>query len=69
MRLGPDRLFEELRKHDLLIEPLPAQFPHTTQSYHNLPVFGNRAKETVVERAHQLCRRLFAQDRWFARGR
>jgi putative transposase len=54
VRLGRDRLFEELRKHDLLIEPLPAQFPHTTQSYHNLPVFRNRAKETVVERAHQL---------------
>lgn len=54
VRLGRDRLFEELRKHDLLIEPLRAQFPHTTQSYHNLPVFRNRAKETVVERAHQL---------------
>lgn len=52
--LGRDRLFEELRQRDLLLRPLAAQYPRTTQSYHNLPVFGNRAKETVVERPHQL---------------
>jgi putative transposase len=41
VHLGRDRMFEELRKRDLLLEPIPAQYPHTTQSYHNLPVFRN----------------------------
>jgi transposase InsO family protein len=35
-------MFEELRKRDLLLAPMRAQYPQTTQSYHNLPVFGNR---------------------------
>jgi transposase InsO family protein len=52
--LGRDRMFEELRKRDLLLRPKPAQYPRTTQSYHNLPVFRNLLKETVVERPHQL---------------
>lgn len=52
--LGRDRMFEELRKRDLLLQPKPAQFPRTTQSYHNLPVFRNLMKQTVVERPHQL---------------
>ncbi len=54
VRLGRDRLFEELRKRDLLLAPLPAQYPHTTQSAHNLPVFRNLVKETVVEAPHQV---------------
>ncbi len=41
VQMGRDRMFEELRKRDLLLEPLPAQYPRTTQSYHNLPVFRN----------------------------
>jgi putative transposase len=47
VRMGRDRMFEELRKRDLLLEPVAAQYPHTTQSYHNLPVFRNviRGKE------------------------
>jgi putative transposase len=54
VRLGRDRLFEELRGRDLLLRPMPAQFPRTTQSYHNLPVFRNLMKQTVVERPHQV---------------
>jgi putative transposase len=42
--LGRDRFFEELRKRDLLLKPLPAQYPRTTQSYHNLPTFQNLVK-------------------------
>ena len=41
VRMGRDRMFEELRERDLLLEPVPAEYPHTTQSYHNLPVFRN----------------------------
>lgn len=52
--LGRDRLFEELRKRDLLLRALPAQYPRTTQSYHNLPVFHNLVKQTAVERPHQV---------------
>ena len=49
VRLGRDRMFEELRKRDLLLAPIPAPYPHTTQSYHNLPVFGNRIKGKELE--------------------
>jgi transposase InsO family protein len=49
VRMGRDRMFEELRKRDLLLEPVPAPYPHTTQSYHNLPVFGNRIKDKELE--------------------
>jgi len=49
VRVGRDRMFEELRKRDLLLEPLPAPYPQTTQSYHNLPVFGNRIKDKELE--------------------
>ena len=52
--LGRDRFFEELRKRDLLLAPLKGQYPHTTQSYHNLPVFRNLAKERVVEQPNEL---------------
>ena len=45
VRLGRDRMFAELKKRDLLLEPIPAPYPHTTQSYHNLPVFRNRIKD------------------------
>lgn len=44
IRIGRDRFFEELRKRDLLLEPLPVQYPQTTQPYHNLPVFRNLIK-------------------------
>jgi len=46
--MGRDRMFEELRNHDLLLEPVPAPYPTTTQSYHNLPVFGNAIKQLEV---------------------
>lgn len=54
IKLGRDRLFQELAKRDLLVPPLPAQYPRTTQSYHNLPVFRNLAKEVLVERPNQV---------------
>jgi len=49
VQMGRDRMFEELRKRDLLLEPVPAPYPHTTQSYHNLPIFRNRIKGKELE--------------------
>ncbi len=49
VQIGRDRMFEELRRQELLVEPLPAQYPHTTQSYHNLPVFRNLVKERELK--------------------
>jgi transposase InsO family protein len=40
IEIGRDRMFEVLRKNDLLVEPLPKS-PHTTDSRHSLPVFRN----------------------------
>lgn len=54
VRIGRDRFFEVLRAEDLLLAPLAAQYPHTTQSYHNLPVFGNQVKETVLDGPNQV---------------
>ena len=53
VRLGRDRLFAELRQRDLLLAPVRTEYPRTTQSYHNLPVFGNRLKELEVTRPHE----------------
>jgi putative transposase len=49
VRIGRDRMFEELRRRDLLLAPLPAVYPHTTQSWHNLPVFSNLLKNKQVQ--------------------
>jgi len=48
VRVGRDRLFAELRRHDLLLAPVPAVYPRTTQFYPTLPVFGNRLKDAAV---------------------
>ena len=32
-----------------MLAPVPAPYPHTTQSQHNLPVFGNLVKQKVVK--------------------
>jgi putative transposase len=54
VKLGRDRLFEELAQRDLLVPPLPAHHPHTTQSRHNLPVFKNLVAEVVVELPNEI---------------
>jgi putative transposase len=53
VRLGRDRLFEVLRERDLLLKPLRAEYPRTTQSCHNLPVFGNRLKGLDIQGPHE----------------
>lgn len=54
VRMGRDRMFEELRQRELLLEPVPAQYPHTTQSCHNLPVFGNGIRDLEVKASNQV---------------
>jgi transposase InsO family protein len=54
VKMGRDRLFEELGRAGLLLEPLPAESPHTTQSYHNLPVFRNLVQELDLSAANQV---------------
>jgi putative transposase len=54
VRMGRDRMFEELRGRNLLLEPVPAQYPQTTQSGHNLPVFRNEIKGLEVTGPNQV---------------
>ena len=54
VRMGRDRMFEELRKRDLLLEPVAAENPRTTQSYHNLPVFRNVVKDLEVKAPNEV---------------
>lgn len=41
VKLGRDRMFEELRARDMLVKPLARVYPRTTCSRHGLPVFPN----------------------------
>lgn len=54
VKIGRDRMFEELRKGDLLLKPQRASYPRTTQSYHNLGVFPNRIRERKSSGPHQV---------------
>ena len=54
VKVGRDRLFEELRGRDLLLKPVRAACPRTTQSYHNLPVSRNRIKDLEVTGPNQV---------------
>lgn len=49
VRIGRDRMFAELRCRGLLVAPLPAAYPHTTQSWHNLPVLSNLIKDKQAQ--------------------
>lgn len=44
VKLGRDRMFEELRKEGLLVERKPSEWPKTTNFDTNLPVFKNLIK-------------------------
>lgn len=54
VKLGRDRFFAVLRARGLLLAPVPAAYPCTTPSAHNLPVFGNRLKGLAVTHANQV---------------
>jgi transposase InsO family protein len=54
VKLGRDRMFEELRKRDLLVKRRLGTYPRTTQSGHGLPVFGNLIKDREVQRPNEV---------------
>lgn len=53
IRIGRDRLFEVLRKKDLLVPPLPNSC-RTTDSAHSLPVFYNLIRDLMVTAPNQV---------------
>jgi putative transposase len=54
VKLGRDRLFEELRKAGLLVERKPSEWPKTTHFDPNLPVFKNLIKKRKVTGRNQV---------------
>lgn len=54
VKLGRDRFFEVLRERGLLLKPRRSEYPKTTNSYHSLPVFINRAKDIQATKANQV---------------
>jgi transposase InsO family protein len=53
VRIGRDRLFELLRKRDMLVPPLSGA-PQTTDSRHNLALYRNLAKDFLLTGPNQL---------------
>jgi len=53
VEIGRDRMFEVLRDHDLLVDPLP-KAPRTTDSRHCLPVFGNLIRDLEPTAPNQI---------------
>jgi putative transposase len=54
VKLGRDRLFEELRKAGLLVEPKPSLWPKTTKVDAQLPVFKNLIKDRPARGRNQV---------------
>jgi len=54
VKMGRDRLFEELGKAELLVERKHSGWPRTTQFDPNLPVFKNLIKGWQVSRRNQV---------------
>ena len=54
VKLGRDRVFEELGKAGMLVERKPSQWPRTTCFDERLPVFGNLTKGWKVSRRNQV---------------
>ena len=54
VKLGRDRLFEELGKADLLVARKPSEWPKTTHFDAHLPVFKNLIKRTTVTGRNQV---------------
>jgi len=54
VKIGRDRFFEVLRGRELLVPAPRAEFPHTTNSYHSLPVFTNRIKDRAFTKPNEV---------------
>ena len=54
VKMGRDRVFEELKKAGLLVPRKPSEWPKTTQFNENLPVFKNLVKGRKVTKRNQV---------------
>lgn len=54
VKIGRDRLFEELRARQLLVKRKRAERAHTTHSRHEMAVFPNLIKERATARANEI---------------
>lgn len=54
VKMGRDRVFEELKKAGLLVPRKPSEWPKTTQFNENLPVFKNLVKGRKVTKPNQV---------------
>lgn len=54
VKMGRDRMFEELGQRDLLVRRKPAAWPRTTQVYQPLPIFHNRIKGLEISGPNQV---------------
>ena len=54
IQMGRDRFYEALRRERLLLKPLKAWTPRTTNSRHALPVFKNLAEEVLTTGSNQV---------------
>jgi transposase InsO family protein len=54
VKVGRDRLFEELRKAGMLVERKPSLWPKTTNFNPNLPVFKNLIKRSALTGRNQI---------------
>jgi transposase InsO family protein len=54
VKMGRDRMFEEMRDRGLLVERRRSSFPRTTQSYHTLPTFANRIRDVSVNKPNEV---------------
>ena len=54
VKMGRDRVFEELKKAGLLVPRKPSEWPKTTQFNENLPVFKNLVKDRRVTKPNQV---------------
>ena len=54
VKMGRDRVFEELRKKGLLVERKPSQWPKTTHFDAHLPVFKNIIKDRRLSGPNQV---------------
>lgn len=54
VKMGRDRLFAELGKAGLLVQPKPSEWPKTTHFDAHLPVFKNRIKDLKVSGRNQV---------------
>ena len=54
VKMGRDRLFEELRERDLLVKRRRPEYPRTTSSRHRLLVFPNLVKDRPVTKPNEV---------------